>query len=245
MKISIASILLLLTSNVTAFNAFGARKAPAATATKGVKAKNAAVKTQTFPGDDLKVEDLPGILPPVGLFDPFGFGARANANLLRKYREAELTHGRIAMIATVGFFVGEAVQGITPLFDGKVTGAGITQIAQIPAGFWISFTVTAFAIETLRVQRMVYDPVTCPPELKGRYNPDYIPGDIGFDPLGLKPSDPEEFKIKQTKELQNGRLAMLASAGFLAQELANKKGIVENIVGDLQLPDLPLPSLPF
>lgn len=191
-----------------------------------------------YPGDNLRVEDMAGILPPVGLFDPLGLGTRADANLLRKYREAELTHGRIAMIATLGFFTGEAVQGITPLFDGKVKGAGITQIGQVPAGFWITLAVTTFAIETARVQRMIYDPVTCPPELKNRYNPEYIAGDLGFDPFGLRPSDPAEFKIKQTKELQNGRLAMLASSGFLAQELANKKGIVENIVGDIDIKEL-------
>ena len=48
---------------------------------------------------------------------------------------------------------------------------------------------------------------------------DYYPGDVGFDPLGLKPEDPEEFATIQTKELQNGRLAMLGAAGMIAQEL--------------------------
>lgn len=37
---------------------------------------------------------------------------------------------------------------------------------------------------------------------------DIIPGDLGFDPLGLKPSDPEGFATMQTKELNNGRLAV-------------------------------------
>jgi hypothetical protein len=32
----------------------------------------------------------------------------------------------------------------------------------------------------------------------------------------------------QTKELQNGRLAMLAAAGFLAQELVDGKGLIEH-----------------
>ena len=60
-------------------------------------------------------------------------------------------------------------------------------------------------------------------------NEDYYPGDVGFDPLGLKPTDPAEFAEMQTKELQNGRLAMLASMGFIAQELVNHVGIVANL----------------
>jgi hypothetical protein len=35
------------------------------------------------------------------------------------------------------------------------------------------------------------------------------PGDLGFDPLGWYPSDPKEQEIIKTKELQNGRLAMV------------------------------------
>jgi light-harvesting complex I chlorophyll a/b binding protein 1 len=49
---------------------------------------------------------------------------------------------------------------------------------------------------------------------------DHEPGDLGFDPLGLKPTDPAELKEMQTKELNNGRLAMIAAAGMIAQELA-------------------------
>jgi hypothetical protein len=63
----------------------------------------------------------------------------------------------------------------------------------------------------------------------GVLNEDYYPGDVGFDPLGLKPTDPAEFAEMQTKELQNGRLAMLAAAGFLAQELVNHKPILETL----------------
>lgn len=54
---------------------------------------------------------------------------------------------------------------------------------------------------------------------------DYYPGDIGFDPLGLKPDNFEELFIMSTKELQHGRLAMLGIAGLVAQELTDGKEI--------------------
>lgn len=51
-----------------------------------------------------------------------------------------------------------------------------------------------------------------------KLNDRYYPGDLRFDPLGLKPNDPTEFASMQTKELQNGRLAMIASIGMIVQE---------------------------
>ncbi|KAL7553521.1 hypothetical protein ACHAWF_018574 [Thalassiosira exigua] len=51
------------------------------------------------------------------------------------------------------------------------------------------------------------------------------PRDIGFDPLGLKPKDSQEFAKLQTNKLSNGQLAMLASVGMCVQELANGKGV--------------------
>ena len=46
-----------------------------------------------------------------------------------------------------------------------------------------------------------------------------MPSHLRFDPLGLKSSDPAAFASMQIKEPQNGCLAMLAAAGFMAQEL--------------------------
>jgi hypothetical protein len=54
-------------------------------------------------------EDLPGVLAPAGFFDPAGFGAKADEATLKRYREAELTHGRVAMLASLGFLVGEGL----------------------------------------------------------------------------------------------------------------------------------------
>ena len=53
--------------------------------------------------------------------------------------------------------------------------------------------------------------------------PGYTPGDLNFDPLGLKPTDPTELREMQAKELSHGHLGMLAAAGFIAQEAATGK----------------------
>ena len=52
-------------------------------------------------------------------------------------------------------------------------------------------------------------------------------GDRGFDPLGLRPSDPKEFEDVQARELSNGRLAMLAAIGMMAQELLTGKPVLD------------------
>jgi hypothetical protein len=174
------------------------------------------------------IDTIPGAIAPTGLFDPLGFAEKADEPTLKRYREAELTHGRVAMLATVGFLVGEAVESKTVLFNGEITGPAITHLAQVNPTFWLILGVGIARAELDRADIGWKEPENVPYDKPGQLRDDYIPGDIGFDPLGLKPEDPEEFFIMQTKELQNGRLAMLAAAGFLAQELVDGKGIIEH-----------------
>ena len=49
---------------------------------------------------------------------------------------------------------------------------------------------------------------------------DYASGDLGWDPLGFKPTSASELKDMQTKEINNGRLAMIGIIGMIGQELA-------------------------
>jgi Chlorophyll A-B binding protein len=165
----------------------------------------------------------------VGIWDPLGFAAKADEALLKRYREAELTHGRVAMLATVGFLVGEAVEGSSFLWDASVTGPAIGHLAQVPALFWVLLVTGIGASEQKRAEIGWVDPREVPISKPGLLREDYTPGDIGFDPLGLKPEDPIAFMALQNKELQNGRLAMLAAAGFMAQELVDGKGILEHL----------------
>jgi len=210
MKVS-SALFLALSPSVAAFNV-----------NKNVRSSSA-----------LKVSEvsLPGALPPVGFFDPLGFAEKANDATLLRYREAEITHGRVAMLAAVGFLVGEKVEGSSFLFDAQVSGPAITHLSQVPTAFWIILLISIGAAEQYRAVAAFEDPKDVPIGQQGLMRADHFPGDIGFDPLGLKPEDPEEFEKMVTKELQNGRLAMLAAAGFMAQELTDGKGIIEHLQG--------------
>eukprot|EP00984_Skeletonema_dohrnii_P020919 scaffold10322_cov76-Skeletonema_dohrnii-CCMP3373.AAC.2 len=172
--------------------------------------------------------DLPGALAPMGFFDPLGFAEKADEATLKRYREAEVTHGRVAMLAVIGFLVGEAVEGSSFLFDASISGPAISHPGQVPGG-WDALIIAGIGFAELqRAKTGWVDPADVKFDQAGALNSDYYPGDIGFDPLGLKPEDSEELDVMITKELQNGRLAMLAAAGFLAQEAVDGKGILEH-----------------
>jgi hypothetical protein len=133
------------------------------------------------------------------------------------------------MLAVIGFLVGEKVEGSSFLFDASIKGPAISHLAQVPVPFWIVLTAVIATLEIKRAQIGFVEPKNVPVGQAGLLRAEYIPGNLDFDPLGLKPADPEEFFMMQTKELQNGRLAMLAAVGFMAQELADGKGIVEHL----------------
>jgi len=114
------------------------------------------------------------------------------------------------------------------VFDASISGPAITHLAQVPPVFWVLLTAAIGAAEQYRATVGWVEPENVPVDQPGLLRADYVPGDLGFDPLGLKPDDDAEFRIMQTKELQHGRLSMLAVAGFMAQELTDGKGIIEH-----------------
>lgn len=175
---------------------------------------------------------MPGVLSPTGFFDPLGFSKKADEATMKRYREAEVTHGRVAMLGALGFVVGEKVEGSTFLFDAQIRGPAITHLKQIPVEYqWIILVLVASiaGAEFYRANNFWVAPDDANVASPGQLNEDYIPGDLQFDPFGFKPEDPDDLFTMQTRELQNGRLAMLATAGFMAQELTDGKGILEHL----------------
>lgn len=168
---------------------------------------------------------------PLGNFDPLEVTKDLSVHEIKRYREAEVTHGRVAMLATVGYLVGE---NFHPLFGGQVFGPANTHLSQVQEIAPPFFTLLAILIGAAELSRALigWEPPSKVMEENRRgqhkagtyfalLREDYYPGDIGFDPLRLKPKDAENFAVMQTKELQNGRLAMIAVAGMCAQVSTN------------------------
>eukprot|EP00529_Nitzschia_sp_RCC80_P002034 CAMPEP_0113472576 /NCGR_PEP_ID=MMETSP0014_2-20120614/17588_1 /TAXON_ID=2857 /ORGANISM="Nitzschia sp." /LENGTH=240 /DNA_ID=CAMNT_0000365293 /DNA_START=401 /DNA_END=1123 /DNA_ORIENTATION=- /assembly_acc=CAM_ASM_000159 len=175
---------------------------------------------------------LPGSLDPVPDFDPLGFAERADLEQMKNYREAELQHGRAAMLGALGILITEKPIEFHPLFEAgnKDIGPAIRHLDEVRSVSPLFFELLFILIGSLELNRALVG-WTAPGDVfaSGRtLKDDYFMGDVGFDPLGLKPEDPEEFLALHTKELQNGRLAMLGWAGMVAQELVNGKEIFVN-----------------
>lgn len=68
-----------------------------------------------------------GISAPFGYFDPLGLAGGTTPEQVKRYREAELTHGRVSMLAALGFLVGEAVEDNNLFYnwDGGISGAAL------------------------------------------------------------------------------------------------------------------------
>ena len=177
------------------------------------------------PDASLPCYGLPGAIAPLGFFDPLGFTKDMELDGVKRFREAEIMHGRVAMMATIGYIIGESTPTITYGMNVHHTIAN-NQIPEVPGTVLFPFFLAINIAEALRASIGWVEPGLGP---LFTLRETYYPGDIGFDPLGLKPKDAKEFANMQTKELSNGRLAMLAAAGMCVQELVNGKGILENL----------------
>eukprot|EP00242_Pyramimonas_sp_CCMP2087_P007332 CAMPEP_0198209532 /NCGR_PEP_ID=MMETSP1445-20131203/16736_1 /TAXON_ID=36898 /ORGANISM="Pyramimonas sp., Strain CCMP2087" /LENGTH=220 /DNA_ID=CAMNT_0043883343 /DNA_START=62 /DNA_END=724 /DNA_ORIENTATION=+ len=214
-----------ITASSTVLRSVSATKGLRSVRTQAVARKAFVVKAEQDSVAYCKT--LPGICAPFSdMFDPAGLLKTATVEDVRRYREAELTHGRVAMLASLGFVVGEQLEDF-PLFDGAVTGPAINQFQQVQSGFWVPLVIAIGVCEAYRVSVG-----WARPDSSGvnKLLPEYEMGDLGFDPLGLAPTDPAELKEKKTRELNNGRLAMIAIAGFVTQEFVNNTEIFQHLL---------------
>ena len=145
-------------------------------------------------------------------FDPLGLAEKYPENLAW-FRESELKHGRVAMLAFLGLIVPDAFRiPIEPLTDtsldainahNKLIGPGLGEGPM----WWLMCAVGA--IESVRFKQLGLGFENLTTENAG---------DLGL--RGFAPGSAEGMESMKMKELKNGRLAMLAVGGCLTQGVA-------------------------
>merc|ERR1719440_1722822 len=202
---------------IAPMNAFAPMRAPMS----NIRMQEAAaVEAEPAPFDGVAfAKTLPGITEPLDFFDPAGFCSQEGVTegRIRFYREVEVKHCRVAMLAALGFAYAETNH---PLFGGNIDVPSYIAFQETPLQtFWPAVVLLIGVAEVFSV--FSFEP---PNRQTWAISSTHAPGDFGIDPMGLaagaKGSTSGFFFEMQTKELNNGRLAMIAIAGMVGQELA-------------------------
>jgi len=146
-----------------------------------------------------------GVTEPFGFFDPLGFSKGKDEAGFRQLRVAEIKHGRVAMMASVGM--------VLPHFW------KVPAFQEVPCGIGAAFTSLGGAgLAALFLGAGFHELVLW----KDDANKDA--GDFG-DPFNFSAS----INVDRNYELNNGRMAMFAVLGQLIAELATGKDAVQQL----------------
>lgn len=190
----ISKLLLIVATLTTSTTAF----APIAKDVKTSTSLSAMSKSVPFL---VAPKNLKGYVGDVG-FDPLAFSDFFDIKWLR---EAEIKHGRASMLATLGFVTTQYVSlpGVPHVADSNMAPIAVGAGPMLQIVFWVGLLEVWTNKGNVTMLTMFEDP-------------DRVPGDLGFDPLGLSVGKTQEEKDEMAlKEIKNGRLAMLAIGGMI------------------------------
>jgi len=154
-----------------------------------------------------------GVQEPVGFWDPLGLSSDGDVLTFKRRRHVELKHGRICMLATMGYITPE----ITGKFPGYLCPSAGLKFADIPNGLAAVSKIPALGWVQI-VAYCGYCEVSGP-RLRAANTEDYAnftPGDYGWKVLTS--DDPAEKTKKLAAEIANSRLAMVAILGMFFQD---------------------------
>jgi hypothetical protein len=160
--------------------------------------------------DNLRVGD--GRLAGDIGFDPLQLAA--DSKTLAWYREAEIKHSRLAMLAALGWPVAEKLNGPLSssfgqdslLVDGRAPTLANGGLGAVSIFYWVFALGLAVAAENAYLDD----------QLGVRKRTDYVPGMVGIDPLGMDGGG------TRNAEIWAGRVAMLAVVVYALEEYFSK-----------------------
>jgi hypothetical protein len=139
-------------------------------------------------------------------FDPLQISDSPSA--LAWYREAEIKHARLAMLAAFGWPVSELTNFGNLLTDGGRAPSLLNGgLGNINTAYWAFVVALGIFAESKGLDKQY-----------GKQN-DYLPGMLGFDPLGA------DSPSMRNAEITNGRVAMVAITVFALEEALTKSAI--------------------
>uniref|UniRef100_A0A0F7H162 Chlorophyll a-b binding protein, chloroplastic n=1 Tax=Habenaria pantlingiana TaxID=1498489 RepID=A0A0F7H162_9ASPA len=190
-----------------------------------------------FPGSS-PPEWLDGSLPGDFGFDPLGLGS--DPELLRWCAQAELMHGRWAMLAAAGILIPECLAKLRFMESFSWYDAGSQQYFADPFTLFAGQMALMGWAEGRRWADLVRPgSVDIEPKFPNRESPKPdagYPGGLWFDPMQWGRGSPQPVMVLRTKEIKNGRLAMLAFMGFWFQAIYTGEGPLDNLMAHIADP---------
>jgi hypothetical protein len=167
---------------------------------------------------------MPGATAPFKGFDPLGLATLGSDSTLAWFRAAELKHSRVAMLATTGYLVQAAGVHFPGMLSSDVSFESLSIMKPLDAWDAVPDLGKAQIYFTIFFAEIVT-------EAKGKH---YTKGGelptIVFPPVNFAPDDAAKMKTQQSRELNNGRLSMIAIMSFVAA--ANIPGSVPALIGN-------------
>jgi len=166
---------------------------------------------------------LPGGTAPLKGFDPLRLHLLGSDQTLRWFQAAELKHSRVAMLATTGYIV----QAVGIHFPGMLSSdLSFESLSSMkPFDAWEAVPTAGKA----QILFLIFIAELATESKDMHYTKGGPLPTIVFPPIDFSSVNPETLKTKQQRELNNGRLAMIAIMSFIAAN--NIPGSVPALAG--------------
>merc|ERR1719356_1176269 len=153
-----------------------------------------------------------GVQAPVGFWDPLGLAKDGDTEAFRRRRVTEIKHGRVSMLACVGYIVPEYIK-----FPGYCSPSSKLAFTDIPNGLGALSKIPGAGLMQMflfcgLVEKGLY------PYDASRAPGDYENGGVLGVPNGSTLPAGDSKTKKLNAEIANGRLAMMAIMGMMFQD---------------------------